>query len=80
MRTYTFDIEDGKLVGETDTIYRFSESGIEATARDLRKAEAGRMLTKLAKAHQVRHNCDFLTALKVVMNICPQETRDYFRQ
>jgi len=71
-------LEDNTM--ETETVYRFAASGVEVTERDLKKHEAGKTLAALARQHQERKGGTFSDALRVVMSICPQETREYFRQ
>lgn len=63
-----------------ETVYRFAATGVEVSERDLKKHDAGRTLAALARQHQQRQGGSFSDALRAVMSICPQETREYFRQ
>lgn len=74
-RAYLEEAMDQKVV-----VYRFQESGIEATDQDLRKKAAGDTLAALARQHMERKGGSFSDALRIVMSICPGETRAYFRQ
>ena len=80
LKTYYLDVEDGIIVGETDTRIRFAQSGIEATGEDLRKAKAGNKLVQCARKHMERTGESFSDSLRVAMAINPELTRAYFRQ
>ncbi len=80
LRKYDFEIEDGKLVGETDITYRFAESGVEISSKDLRKKQAGDRLAFFAREHMKRTGESYSDSLRVAMFINPEFTRDYFCQ
>jgi len=79
-KKYTFEVNAGEIIGTIETTYRFEESGVECSAKDLRKKAAGDKLAHFALDHLKRHGGSFSDALRVAMHISPEYTRDYFRQ
>lgn len=61
---------------ETETVYRFS-SGVEVTARDLKKSDAGRELARFARHVQKQRGISFAEALRLSMTMHPETTTMY---